>query len=353
MVAPNQIRQLEEFAVKPRLSIGVPVYNGERWLRQAIESLLGQSYGDFALVISDNASSDATHEICEGYAARDKRICYVRHEINRGVIWNWNWVFEVSRSEYFKWAACDDVYDPRFVQSCVEVLDREPGVVWCHTRSRHIDANGQPLLGADMAEISYVTCTDSQSNIPCRTSERPSSRFKAILLGRGGCLDCHAVIRSQALRKTRLYLPYFGSEKVLMAELALLGRHYEVPEILYDVRIHERAAGSLRSRREQQRFIDPSASKWRSDRLGLLWGYLTAVHRAEISITERLRCYEGIGQYLLQVGKWKSIVQRAITGSGVWGPYPSSTRQTIVEAPNLSPGPGQDVPKKSQQKRKL
>src|SRR4051794_9402520 len=329
MISPNDIRQQERSAANPRLSIGLPVYNGERWLTQAIESLLGQTYGDFTLLISDNGSTDATRDFCEAYAKRDSRVQYLRHDVNRGVIWNWNWVFKVSHSEYFKWAACDDVYHPKFLESCIDVLDQEPDVVWCHTRSRHVDGSGQVLAGDENTAISYVARQNCEADVPCRTSNRSSSRFKAIILGHGGCLDCHAVIRSQMLRKTRLYLPYFGSEKVLMAEIALLGRHHEVPETLYDVRIHDQAAGNIRSRSEQRRFIDPTANIWRSDRLGLLAGYLTAVKRAEIPITERLRCYAAIGQYLLQVRKWKSVIQRTISGAGVSGPYPSIEMQAV------------------------
>jgi glycosyltransferase involved in cell wall biosynthesis len=349
MISPNDIRQQERSAANPRLSIGLPVYNGERWLTQAIESLLGQTYGDFTLLISDNGSTDATRDFCEAYAKRDSRVQYLRHDVNRGVIWNWNWVFKVSHSEYFKWAACDDVYHPKFLESCIDVLDQEPDVVWCHTRSRHVDGSGQVLAGDENTAISYVARQNCEADVPCRTSNRSSSRFKAIILGHGGCLDCHAVIRSQMLRKTRLYLPYFGSEKVLMAEIALLGRHHEVPEILYDVRIHDHAAGNIRSRIEQRRFIDPTAKVWRSDRLGLLAGYLAAVHRAEIPVSERLRCYAAVGQYLLQVRKWKSLLQRTITGAGVSGPYPSIDTPDTVDAHNLdSASTGDECTKKSQ-----
>jgi glycosyltransferase involved in cell wall biosynthesis len=344
MFLSNTISNSPTHAIDPRVTIGLPVYNGERWLAEAVDSLLGQTYCDFRLIISDNGSTDATQRICEEYVARDTRIHYVRHEANRGVAWNWNWVFEISRSEYFKWAACDDVYHPTFLESCVEVLEKHPEVVWCHTRSRHIDANGKLLMGARTPEISYVAQPDGQTNTPCRTSARPSDRFKAVLLGRGGCLDCHGVIRTETLRETRLYLPYFGSEKVLMSELALRGRHFEVPESLYDVRIHEQAAGNLRMRREQRHFIDPVAKRWKSDRLGLLFGYLDAVHRAELPLAERLRCYSAISQYLLQVRKWKSVIQKVFTGEGLTGPYPSVDKQSAAGASDSSSSAAHEVP---------
>ena len=319
-----------------RVSVGLPVYNGAAWLAHALDSLLGQTYGDFELIISDNGSSDATQAICEQYAARDERIRYVRQEINRGLVWNWNRVFELSHSEYFKWAAHDDLYHPTFLDRCIEVLDRNSDVVWCHTRSRHINANGELLQGEQTPEISYVIQSppgEDQPVLACRTSARPSDRFKAVLLGHGGCLDSYGVIRSKVLRKTAVYIPYYGSEKVLMAELALWGRYHEVSESLCFARIHDSAAGSMRSQNQQRRYINPSAKTWKSDRLGLLCGYLAAVRRADLSVAERLRCFATIGQYLLQVRKWKSVLKKAMTGAGLAAEYPS------IMAPSISGPP--------------
>src|SRR5262245_32943693 len=94
---------------KPRLCIGVPVYNGERYLEPAIGSLLAQTFSDFRLIISDNASTDGTEEICRALARRDRRIEYHRSTRNRGPAWNFNRVVELADAEYFKWAAYDDL----------------------------------------------------------------------------------------------------------------------------------------------------------------------------------------------------------------------------------------------------
>src|SRR5262245_30029699 len=106
----------------PCLSMGLPVFNGERWLDEALDSLLEQTFIHFELIISVNASTDNTPSICAKYATRYSRIRFERHEINRGLAWNWNRVFELSRGKYFKWAACDDLYHPTFLARCVEVL---------------------------------------------------------------------------------------------------------------------------------------------------------------------------------------------------------------------------------------
>ena len=315
----------------PQVSVGLPVFNGAAWLSNALDSLLAQSFGDFELIISDNASSDATQSICEQYAAQDARIRYVRQTTNQGLVWNFNRVFELSSSPYFKWACYDDIYDPKFLECCVEVLDRDPEVAWCHTRSRHINASGALLLGDETPEVSYLAETVPPMGIPglpTRASIRPSDRFRAVILGSVGCLDSYGLIRSEIMRKTPLFLPYFGSEKVFMAELALWGRYHEVPQSLCFVRAHDKAAGSMRSRRQQRQCINPTAKVWQSDRLGLLCGYVAAVRRAKLPAKEKLHCYAAIGQYLLQFRKWKSVVRKALTGAGLAAEYPSLTGQS-------------------------
>src|SRR3989442_1198286 len=97
---------------KPLVSIGLPIYNGERYLRQALDSLLSQAYENFELIVSDNASDDATPEICAAYAARDARIKYFRAPTNMGAVWNFNRVFELAGGEFFMWAAHDDLWHP-------------------------------------------------------------------------------------------------------------------------------------------------------------------------------------------------------------------------------------------------
>lgn len=87
---------------QPQVSIGMPVYNGEQFLKDALDSILAQTFDNFELIISDNTSTDNTQEICKAYSAKDQRICYYRNEKNLGAAWNFNRVFELARGEYFK-----------------------------------------------------------------------------------------------------------------------------------------------------------------------------------------------------------------------------------------------------------
>ena len=145
----------------PRVSIGMPVYNGAAFLRESLDSLLSQTYEDFELVISDNGSTDGTQNICRAYATEDVRIRYYREEENRGAAWNYNRVFELARGEYFKWAAHDDVHAPTFLERCVEVVDNNPDVLWCFSRHTHVDCYGRPLANPKAGDISYLKADGS------------------------------------------------------------------------------------------------------------------------------------------------------------------------------------------------
>ena len=128
------------------VSIGIPVYNGEEYLAETLKSGLAQSVDDFEIVVSDNASTDRTSEICRSYQAKDPRIRYYRNDQNIGGALNFNRVFELSRAPLFHCGACDDLYEPLFLERCVDALDRDAGVVLSHARTKMIGEKGEPLL---------------------------------------------------------------------------------------------------------------------------------------------------------------------------------------------------------------
>jgi Glycosyltransferases involved in cell wall biogenesis len=130
----------------PKVSIGLPVFNGEKYLREAIDSILAQTFTDFELIISDNASTDRTEEICKEYEAKDPRVRYYRNELNLGAAPNYNRLVELSRGEYFKWACHDDLCAPEFLEKCVEILEQNSPIILCYTRTLIIDENGKPIL---------------------------------------------------------------------------------------------------------------------------------------------------------------------------------------------------------------
>jgi glycosyltransferase involved in cell wall biosynthesis len=125
------------------VSVGVPVYNGARYVARTLDSLLAQTLTDFELIITDNASTDATESICRDYAQRDSRIRYHRADTNLGVVRNFNWCVELARGEYFHWHAADDMAAPTLLEKCVAVLDADPSVVLAFARTMLIDEQAE------------------------------------------------------------------------------------------------------------------------------------------------------------------------------------------------------------------
>jgi glycosyltransferase involved in cell wall biosynthesis len=322
-MTPNQHTTTPRNEHAPRVSIGLPVYNGENYLAEALDSLLTQTFDDFELIITDNASTDRTPEICNRYLACDSRVRYYRNEVNLGSAGNYGRSFALARGEYFKWAAHDDLCAPTFLARCVEVLDSRPEVVWCHSRSRHIDPHGDPLPGPENQNISYVALDGPNSPRRwTRESPRPSQRFAAVLLGGSGCLDLYGLARADVMRRTSLHLPYYGADKVFIAELSLQGRFFEIPETLFSCRVHPEASGNLTSADDQQRFINPRVrQRFNFTRLHLLRGYAGAVLRARLSPRERAGCLLALVRYICQVSKWMRVLRKTLAGGGTGGGY--------------------------------
>lgn len=233
----------------PRLVIGMPVRNGENFLGPALECLLGQSYADFAVVISDNASSDGTRAIAERYAARDRRVRYHRQEADRGAAANFNYLVRSTRSELFKWAAHDDLCDPRYLHQTIALLDRSPDAVFAHSFTHLINERDE-----------IVGRYDDQKEL---LQDRPSGRLAASFRLRYPT-PIWGVMRRSALERTSLIGGYLGSDWNFLGEMLLLGRLVLVPEYLFSVRMHERGF-SFGVQRESKQFrlawFDPAARR--------------------------------------------------------------------------------------------
>ena len=137
---------MSESAKRPgKVTIGMPVYNAERFIGETVASIRTQTFEDFELIISDNASTDRTEEVCRALMKEDDRIRYVRNRENMGAAYNYNQTFHLSSGIYFKWACHDDLLLPEFLERCVAELDRDPSVVLAYTDWAPIDEDGKPL----------------------------------------------------------------------------------------------------------------------------------------------------------------------------------------------------------------
>jgi glycosyltransferase involved in cell wall biosynthesis len=302
----------------PMVSVGMPVYNGEKYLTQALDSICNQDFDDFEFIICDNASTDGTEEICKSYAAKDGRIRYFRNEENIGAIPNYRKVFELSRGEFFKWFAHDDICHPGFLRRCVDTLtDAPPSVVLVYPRCDLIDEFGKVLGHA--------------SDHLDTKSKRPHRRLGRVIRRASYAYPIWGLIRSECLRKTALMGSVWYGDRLLLAELSLLGQIWEVPEVLSQLRNHpgnsvgvcgdghrKEASGDLNriskdARRALQTWTDPSAATrriWLPVREELCLEYLKRAHNAPLPRFEKVLCYLTV----VTVSYWGRIAKR----SGMW-----------------------------------
>jgi hypothetical protein len=239
----------------PKVSIGMPVYNGASYLEEALQSVLAQSYEDFDVVISDNASTDTTEEICRTYAGKDERIRYFRLRQNYGMISNFNNVYRLSTGQYFKWAASDDVCGRDYLLNAVQALEEDPSIVLAWATPVGIDGRGQRVHMA--YEVSDLNSPNSVY------SPDPTVRFRRLLRNIWWTQGpFHGLIRAATLAQTRWVVPpHIGCDHILLSELSLKGRFYEIPGELFFSRVHSGSVTRQHTNlRERATLIDQKPS---------------------------------------------------------------------------------------------
>lgn len=223
------------------VAIGMPVYNGERWLRRSVESVLAQTRRDFVLVISDNASTDATERIGRELAALDPRVRYHRNPVNIGVFRNYDMALSLTRSIWFKWASCNDLCAPRHLQECIAALEASPDALLAYPAT--VLFTGEPEGGEPYAFDPDIREAD------------PVTRFRRVLSELKLNNAFNGVYRADALRKTSLNGEYMGSDIGVVAEIALAGSILRVPQPLFFRRMSADAASAARSASGQRDFF--------------------------------------------------------------------------------------------------
>ncbi len=282
----------------PLISIGVAVYNGEKYLAQALESIAAQTFLDFEVIISDNASTDTTPQICKRFTDRDRRFKYFRNEKNLGVAPNYNRVFRLARGRFFKWADYDDVLHPEFLTRCLEIMHQHPDVVLCYPRVRIIDENG--------------TVQGEHNPGPLTDFRESHRRFRSLILFPEYAIQSMGLLRSAAVRQTRLHESYPSSDEVFLAHLALLGRFYEIEERILDVRLHPQQStrGEQSVQRSRVVFFDTALKgrivlpKWL-----YLIGCLKTIWQAPVSRSGRLYCYGVMTRWTLKPPHLRALIK--------------------------------------------
>jgi glycosyltransferase involved in cell wall biosynthesis len=292
-----------EIVQMPKVSIGMPVYNGDDFIREAIVSILSQTFKDLELIISDNGSADETERICRAYAKEDKRIRYYRYDDNRGAAWNYNNTFKLAKGEYFKWMAHDDLLHPAFLEKSVAYLDKHPDFILCYSRVKTINEPG-------------LTKTYDWSDSFTRVdSDKPYERFRDGLYP-WLCFSIFSLIRTDVLNKTTLHGNYAGADQPLLAELSLRGKWHILPGELLIKRDHLKT--SVRASNYDYKlfsvWFDPRNrnrivfSSW-----SLLIGYCKAIARVRLNAVNRLFCYLILTRWVLQPHILRNLITEILS----------------------------------------
>ncbi len=233
--------------MKPLVSLCIPVFNGENYLEECIRSLIAQPRGDIEILISDNASTDATEEICREFSSSDRRIVYLRQSENMGAAWNFNECFRRSRGEFFSWTGHDDIRPPDFVDVSLAAFDAAGhDYVMVSCRSVFIDGEGESI-GLDVGVM------------PVR-SKWAFRRLGTALNHSDFSAPFYGMIRRETLERTRQVGAFEASDIVFISEVAMLGKVAEVEDVLLYRRLHLKQASEMNTSKDDlQNWLDPKS----------------------------------------------------------------------------------------------
>jgi glycosyltransferase involved in cell wall biosynthesis len=271
---------------QPLVSVCLPVYNGETYIAQAIASVLKQTVTDLELIVSDNASTDDTGVICRQVAEQQQRVRYHRAPKNLGLARNFNRAAGLARGRYLMWIGHDDVLEPEYIGRCLEVLENDPRLVLCFANGNHIDTKGNITRRVEAEN-------DGEA-------QRPSERFRRIIRLEHWCDAIFGLMRKDAVDRTLLHQGFAGSDRVLLAELGLLGRFGHVPQHLFSRRVHAQATTwRAVDLRERSIIFDPANEhKFVFPFCQVAIGYVHAIRSAGLPRGERQCCYRYLFRWM-------------------------------------------------------
>lgn len=301
------------------VTVGLPVYNGANYLQSAVESILAQEFGDFELFISDNASTDATEEICRSYASRDKRIRYVRQDRNLGAAGNHNFLVTQSESRYFKWAAHDDVLAPEFLSVTADILDRRPEIVLASPASALIGEAGEllpfhPERGGmiDSAGVCWPPLPERNDGL---TSGDPAARFEAVMNKMVMCVEIYGLMRRSALLRTSLQGPFGGADKVVLAQMAMVGPFWLGQQVLLMRRCHAKQFSSSNSGLYRAVWFSGRKDTIFQQQLKLFIAYCRTVSQTDLTLRQKANCLGAIVHRALFRGHQLRRLAGALVGN--------------------------------------
>ncbi len=287
---------------KPRLSIGVPVYNGADYIAEALTSHLEQDFGDFEIVVSDNCSDDGTADIVNEFVASDARVQYSRNDENIGGPANFNRLFRLTSGELFRWAAADDRIEPGYLSNVIAMMDADPAIVIGHSQSLLIDPQSQPMLEMDQGWLGGDGYMEAIRLSPPSGDERfhsehPHDRIDAVINNNHRNFYIFGIMRRAMMMQTKLHGPFYGGDRTLLVEMAMRGtfKKYDAP--LFASRSHAKNSGRNGLNFEELKQHGASDLSFASM---VMKGYVNGVRRADVGRIEELKCFFAIAKKIKQ-----------------------------------------------------
>lgn len=266
---------------RPIASLGLPVYNGEKYIAKTLDAILQQTFTRFEVIISDNASSDATRMICEEYANNDNRIQYIRHTTNRGAAANYNFVFSQAKGHYFKWCPHDDILAKNYLELCIKALEVQPEAVGAITDVSFIDGDGSKI------EDVPLPIHESHQSALTRFSEALDARMDWLLF--------FGLFNRDLVARTGLHGNYIRSDNVFVSEMLLMGPIIHVPNSGLHFRRHNSSFTDsvLSSQDDAIAWMDPNLRGTRTLKESRYYfETVKVILRSNISLGEKLVCLQ-------------------------------------------------------------
>ena len=325
----------------PRVSVGLPVYNGERFLEGALADLLGGSFEDLEVVACDNASTDATADILADAARRDPRVRIVRNATNLGALANANRAFALSRGGLYALAAYDDRHAPAFLERLVGALDAAPGAVLAYGASTLICDRDHPFA-FDPERRLYIDAFGRRYGYDAGLERTlpggPVARYRAVLHSEDVNAPIHGLFRREALERIGPHRLH-GSDRLIVAHAALLGPFAYVPAALFGYRIHDASTFHLSReawrKREGGQAAAASAARGGLDGALTLRAYLEATGRAGLGAPARARAAIASAGYAVRPAVLRRIFLPDPKNYWGWTHWPGRPAPVPEPAPRL------------------
>lgn len=217
------------------ITIGLPVYNGERFLRTKLDSILSQTYENFELIISNNGSTDKTHEICNEYELKDNRIKYFSHKKNNDAFWNYNFILNKASCDYFMWTSVDDVLLPTFIEKNLNILEKNKTCVASISKIETYESENDNKLFNPTDLKHYESVKKIRNKIRPRSVFSITGDFdkkSRLYLKKSSCYVFYSIFKTNIIKKSFFYDPFLGDDWAIFLNVLKYGDLLVTDEIL-------------------------------------------------------------------------------------------------------------------------